>query len=112
MITKAKPVDEEPHVTLTDWIIIRAHDTGDMHFVGCTPEDKGRVTTAIQDFDPNTMSGRTASGRFYKLDGEQADNHFAAVVTIAAIWGPHMVGRISVVDRDDTMILLPARGMA
>lgn len=112
MITKAKPVDEQPHVTLTNWLIIRAHDTGDVHFVGCTPEDKGRVSSAIQDFDPETMSGRTASGRFYKLEGDEACDHFAAAVIIATIWGPHMVSRISVVDRDDVMISLPARGMA
>lgn len=42
------------------------------HFVGVnlTEGGEGRVSSAIQTFDPRTMTGVTASGRAYFLVGE------------------------------------------
>lgn len=111
-VRTAKSVDEEPHVTLTEWMIIHANDTGCLHFIGRKPDGKGRITTAIQEFDIATMSGRTESGRHYKLEGKQAEDHTPAAVVIAGTWGPQMLTRVTAIDVDDIPIMMPARGMA
>lgn len=43
---------------------------GGYHLVGWNLTDReGRVSTAIQTYDPETHRGRTASGRVYELVG-------------------------------------------
>lgn len=68
-IWKTKPVDDQPSLTLVRWRIFRS-DRDENHFVGyCEENLEGRVSSAIQQFDPLTMRGVTQSGRVYELSG-------------------------------------------
>jgi hypothetical protein len=61
-------VEVEPEVRLTNWQVY-AVGSG-RHFVGFNPGwQEGRVSTAVQSFDPQTRRGSTASGRIYELVG-------------------------------------------
>lgn len=61
-------VDEEPEVRLTRWQVYAVG--AERHFVGYNQSlGEGRVSTAIQAFDPETRRGVTASGRVYELVG-------------------------------------------
>lgn len=111
-VTKAKPVHEEPHKVMTDWCVIQNDLTGDLHFLGRTPEGKGRISTEIQEFDPILMSGRTRTGRFYRLEGDPTNNGGFIAFTVAGIWGLQMLGAVTVLDVNDIPISMPARGMA
>jgi len=110
--TSAKSVHEEPSVTLTEWLIVQAMDTGHLHFVGRKPDGKGRISSPIEEFDLPTMSGRTSSGRHYRLEGDKAKNHCSAAIVIAKSWGDHMVGRVCAVPLEEAVMLLPAKGSA
>ncbi len=35
-----------------------------------------------------------------------------AMIVVAAVWGPHMLNRVTVVEPEDVAIRLPTRGMA
>lgn len=62
-------VDLQPSVTLVRWRIFRT-ETGESHFVGyCLENYEGRVSSAIQQFDPVSLRGVTESGRVYELSG-------------------------------------------
>lgn len=72
---RAAPVDQEPEITLCDWMIVEAEFVGEessLHFVGARSIDggSGRVSSPIVEFDFKTMQGKTRSGRVYKLVGE------------------------------------------
>lgn len=61
------PVAEQPSIRLLKWRIFQT-ETGELHFVGYHPEGyEGRVSPAIQNFDPVTQRGVTLSGRIYEL---------------------------------------------
>lgn len=111
-VTRAKSADEEPHVIMTDWCVIRNDLTDDLYFLGRTPEGKPRITTEIQEFEPLLMSGRTRSGRFYRLEGDPTDNGGFIAFTVARILGLQMLGAVTVLDVDNIPIAMPARGMA
>lgn len=67
-IRTPKPVEAEPEVVLTDYRVYVADDGH--HFVGRHGvSGKGRVSSAIATWDPDTMSGTTSSGRRYSLSG-------------------------------------------
>lgn len=62
-------IEEEPTTTLHRWQVFETPD-GTRHFCGyATAQREGRVSSAVVAFDPATMSGRTASGRVYRLEG-------------------------------------------
>jgi hypothetical protein len=62
-------VGAEPQMLLTDWQILETQN-GSRHFVGSDlRDDTGRVSTAIQHFDPTALRGVTSSGREYRLVG-------------------------------------------
>lgn len=77
------PVEDEPVVTIIDWRIFEVSVSGrkTRHFVGySTKESEGRVSSAIQNFDINTMKGITNSGRVYQLSGNPYYNKEASYV--------------------------------
>jgi hypothetical protein len=62
-------VSAEPEMSLSDWQILETQK-GSRHFVGNDVRDyTGRVSTAIQQFDPTALRGITSSGRVYQLVG-------------------------------------------
>lgn len=64
----AAPVDVEPEVRLSSWRVYAVR--GQRHFVGYNLIlREGRVSSAIQFFDPKTRRGVTRSGRVYELVG-------------------------------------------
>jgi hypothetical protein len=70
-IWSATPVDEVPELRLRDWSVYECKGAGTRHFVGYNmTECEGRVSSAIQQFDPATRRGVTESGRVYELVGQ------------------------------------------
>lgn len=68
-IWKIGSVAEAPSVSLLQWRILETDD-GTRHFVGSDKRDfTGRVSSAIQQFDPGNLRGETQSGRIYQLVG-------------------------------------------
>lgn len=67
-IWQTAPVEEQPHLTMIRWTIMRTPG-GDNHLVGyCTENHEGRVSTSIKEVsDDGKVS--TASGRIYQLRG-------------------------------------------
>lgn len=62
-------VSTEPDMSISNWQIIETQ-SGSRHFVGSDVRDfTGRVSTAIQQFDPTALRGVTSSGRVYQLVG-------------------------------------------
>ena len=73
-IWKTTSIYETPEVKLSDWKIYEVESESSpkktKHFVGYNlTEREGRVSSHIVEFDPKTMTGRTKSGRVYKLVG-------------------------------------------
>ena len=68
-IWRTNPVKEEPEILLSSWSV-RELSNGDRHFVGYNFADggEGRVSSKILEFDPQTLKGKTRSGRVYQLD--------------------------------------------
>jgi len=74
------PVDEEPGITLVRWHVFMLPD-GSRHFCGYDARGhEGRVSTAVETFDPDSMTGRTASGRVYALSGPSGRDEDALYV--------------------------------
>jgi hypothetical protein len=74
-IWSTKSIDEAPEVILEQWNIFEVKspywEGYTRHFVGYNISDnEGRVSSAIQNFDPTSMQGITRSGRVYKLVGD------------------------------------------
>ncbi|CAD6538842.1 hypothetical protein [Paraburkholderia metrosideri] len=60
-------VSVEREMSISDWQILETQK-GSRHFVGTDVRDcTGRVSTAIQEFDPVALRGVTFSGRVYQL---------------------------------------------
>ncbi|MFL9987978.1 hypothetical protein [Paraburkholderia sediminicola] len=58
-------------MSLSDWQILETQH-GSRQFVGCDVRDcTGRVSTAIQEFDPTMLRGVTSSGPVYQLVGQR-----------------------------------------
>ena len=84
-IWRASSVDETPSVVLSRWRIFEVTtpylDYPTRHFVGYNEtEREGRTSSAIQEFDPDTMQGITRSGRVYKLTGDPGSDRDALYV--------------------------------
>lgn len=78
------PVEEQPETILQRWHVFET-PKGTRHFCGyATLHSEGRVSSPVVAFDPRTMSGRTASGRVYHLDGPPGHHPDAAYVK--GIW--------------------------
>ena len=67
-VWKPQSIDVEPQIVLHDWQIVEI-DGGSRHFVGYRRGlYEGRVSSDIVEFDREKQTGRTASGRFYRLE--------------------------------------------
>ena len=65
---------------LTSWKIVELPE-GDWHFMGYeTTYHEGRVTSKVVEFNPENMTGKTHSGRFYTLQGPPGHDGDAAYV--------------------------------
>jgi hypothetical protein len=65
----AAPVSEQPEECLTRWRISRAPD-GERQFVGLRANGHTiRLSSPIVQYDPQTQTGQTVSGRRYRLIG-------------------------------------------
>lgn len=73
-IWSTPPVSAQPVVILQRWRVLEVENQqGEVqrHFVGYNAQDwEGRVSTAIQQFDPVSGQGVTKSGRTYQLMGK------------------------------------------
>jgi len=71
-VWKTTSVDDTPVIELTRWQVMEVTPPGtDRHFVGYNQtEGEGRASSKIMVFDKATMTGKTRSGRKYKLVGE------------------------------------------
>lgn len=71
----APSLNEQPVVKLSNWAIIEL-ESGIRFFIGREEghEDKLRTSTPIREFDNDTMTGFTQSGRVYNLVGEPREN--------------------------------------
>lgn len=68
-VWQVSPIEDEPETVLERWHVFET-PAGTRHFCGFVGAlREGRVSTAVMQFDPGTMSGRTASGRVYRLQG-------------------------------------------
>lgn len=79
-IWRTAPVETAPVVELSQWSVFQT-ETGQRHFVGYnTRSGEGRVSSAIVEFDPKTLSGLTTTGRLYQLIGPPGVNSDAEYV--------------------------------
>ncbi len=73
-IHKVASVEDEPKIQLSHWSI-RECDRKDgcltRHLVGYNMADnEGRVSSSIEEFDPDLLHVRTGSGRVYEMVGK------------------------------------------
>lgn len=80
-IWKSASVDVQPTVELYRWWVAELPD-GDRHFIGWCGE--GRVTSKIMEYDSETKTGVTRSGRRYMLMGNT--NHNMDADYVWACW--------------------------
>ena len=107
----AAPVDEEPEVALTRWAIIRAVDRGHYHFIGMKSGGIGRFSSRIIAFNLSTMTGRTQSGRIYRLQGDADYGNARLRDCVAERWGLNRED-IQVVSPTEAALAMPGLGNA
>lgn len=78
MIWTVASVDKQPEILLESWMIAEVEsplwEGKTCHFVGYNLTDReGRVSSAIEVFDPDKKLGITNSGRVYQLSGRPGD---------------------------------------
>lgn len=85
-VWKPSSVEETPGIELSRWIVyevpsLKEGMPKDHHFCGWNvTEGEGRVSSKIVEWNRETRTGTTRSGRRYKLVGESALNMDAAYV--------------------------------
>lgn len=72
MLYRPDSVEKTPEQEISNWSImeVTAPEPATRHLVGSIPGRDGRVSSAIQSFDPASRIAVTRSGRRYKLAGE------------------------------------------
>lgn len=79
---EVRTITAQPGITLVRWRVFETEHK-ESHFVGYCPEThKGRVSSAIQSFDPTTHLAVTRSGRVYEIVGSPSQDLDALYV-----WG-------------------------
>ena len=80
-IWRPTSVEQEPQTRLTQWRVYEVtHDNlTTIHFIGHTGYE-GRVSSAVQTYDPTTKRGVTKSGRVYELVSNPGHNKDAMYV--------------------------------
>lgn len=86
MLFRPAGPDVDPDAHMTRWLVLEVRkskntDLVTRHLVGRV-DGAGRVSSAIQEFDPKTRTAITQSGRRYHLQGEPSANMDALYV-----WG-------------------------
>ncbi len=70
---KTAPIADQPRILLARWRVLEVRSAEleiERHFVGYNVDQhEGRVSTAIEHFDPTTRMAVTRSGRVYQLMG-------------------------------------------
>ena len=107
----AAAVDEEPEVALTKWAIIRAADSGHYHFIGMKSSAIGRFSSRIVAFNLSTMTGRTQSGRIYRLQGDPVYENTRLQDCVAKKWGLNRED-VQIVSPTEAALAMPAFGHA
>ncbi|GAA2884473.1 hypothetical protein GGQ99_005109 [Aminobacter niigataensis] len=105
-----KSVSEEPQVKLISWGVV-VDGWSEPRLVG-TPlgTTRGRISSAVQYFNLDTMTAVTASGRTYRLIGPA--DYFSAVAIVIAMRGmsEHIKAWMTVEDLA-LAVAPPSRGM-
>lgn len=105
-----RPVTEQPRLTLTQWRLMRLAD-GDQHLVGfCVENREGRVTSAMQSIDIDSMCAVTSTGRIFRLIGPPGEHPEAEYVwgrwrrmydietwadVSDEVWKPHLAAKVA-----------------
>lgn len=107
---KARSVHEEPEVTLEVWAIVIGPE-GRAHFAGGHKGTRLRLSTPIETFNLETMTGTTASGRTYRLSGDRGDGFGLAATAIFR--GALALRASSVISPEELALMLapPVNGM-
>lgn len=87
-VRDAVPVDEQPHVKLTTWRMLRTSE-GDFHIVAQLDCGACRITSAIEALNLAARIAITASGRAYEFCAPPAEIELAMLMlmTVAAHHG-------------------------
>ncbi len=83
MFYHPEPVDRSPDVILAKWSVFEfnKNELTSRHFVGFNLLSlDGRVSSPIEVFDKETMTGITKSGRSYRLRGQSGVHEDALYV--------------------------------
>jgi hypothetical protein len=73
-VHRTTPVSDVPVIELRDWRVFELPD-GDRHFVGWNlTESSGRTSSKIIEYNKETKTGITRSGRCYKLIDDSGIN--------------------------------------
>jgi hypothetical protein len=69
VVWASAPVDEQPEVTLEQWMVVET-GTGERRLMGyCLETCAGRVSSPVLELDVGTLRATTTSGRSYLLRG-------------------------------------------
>lgn len=86
LIRPSRDIAAQPKVWLTSWRVFET-DRGTRHFIGHSAEHNiARVSTPIASFDRVKRTGKTSSGREYKLLGPPGLDEEAVYVWEHYIW--------------------------
>lgn len=104
----AKPVEEEPEVTLFGWGVVQ--ESGHYRLVGYRVDDRrGRITSPLIEVDMAARTVVTQSGRVYRLRGDP-DPQAAARLAHAHMrrWGL-TIEDIALADIDEVVLAFAPR---
>lgn len=83
-VWKVDSIDVQPVIELRCWRVYET-ERGERHFVGQSiASATGRVSSAIQKFDPESRTGITRSGRQYVLQG--GPGYDADAMHVWSVW--------------------------
>jgi hypothetical protein len=104
--TPAPSPDQQPEAILRNYAVYSANDGH--HFAGLNEiTGKGRVSTVIATWDPDTMTGTTQSGRRYCLQGPPDESGVALAAWLA--WSrPYGIAEFTDVTGDYSPAVRPA----
>lgn len=105
-----RPVGEEPYVELNSWHFVQQNGAG-FRLVGIPAGTKrGRITSAIVDYDAAERRAVTESGRVYRLVGEpDLDVGVVMVHAHRVKWGS-FAPSVALADESDVVALQAAGG--
>jgi hypothetical protein len=79
-VWETTPLNEQPDVTLRNWQVLEAPN-GERHLIGyCVENLEGRVSSAVEHINADSLLAQTRSGRRYQLGGRPGHNSDAEYV--------------------------------